>query len=270
MLNLVLTTDKLQAITSTAATVDVHGSFTDISGNVITFGKQNTALASAATTDIVASPQSGIVRNVNTLHFRNKDASLSVDVTVQFNANGTLFELHKATLATGQSLEYIQGIGFFLIQSTAKLNKMLYVTANSVHATAATFAVITGLTTPVLSGKRYIFNCHLAAITNATTTGAQFGIGGVAMTDMVAMGRSVLLGSPTAASTNTTGVVTAVNTAVMAQTTGAATNQPHEMSGSFQPSADGTFEIRATSEVTVANGLTVLKGSWAHIRETDN
>jgi len=67
-----------------------------------------------------------------------------------------------------------------------------------------------------------------------------------------------------------TGVATAVNTAAVVQTTGAATNQPHEMSGSFQPSADGTFEIRATSEVTVAAGLTVLKGSWAHIRETDN
>jgi hypothetical protein len=270
VLNLVLTTDKLQLVTSSAATVDVHASFADLSGSTVTPGKQNTATSSAATTDIVAAPAGSTVRNVKTLHIRNKDASLDVDVTIVFDANGTDYELHKATVGTGQSLEYIEGIGFFLIQATAKLDKMLYVTANSVHATAATFAVITGLTTPVISGKRYVFNCGLAAITAATTTGAQFGIGGVAMTDMVAMGRSVLLGSPTAASTNTTGVVTAINTAVMAQTTGAATNQPHEMSGSFQPSADGTFEIRATSETTTANGLTILKGSWAHIRETDN
>lgn len=269
MLNLVLTTDKLQAITSTAATVDVHGSFTDISGNVITFGKQNTALASAATTDIVASPQSGIVRNVNTLHFRNKDASLSVDVTVQFNANGTLFELHKATLATGQSLEYIQGIGFFLIQSTAKLNKMLYVTANSVHATAGSFTVITGLTVPVLSGKRYVLNCGLMHIANATTNGSQFAIGGVAMTDMVLGAISTVTNSATAASMST-GVVTAVNTAAVVQTTGAAANAPTHLFGSFQPSADGTFEVRGAPEVSNATGLTVLKGSWAHIRETDN
>ncbi len=271
MLNLVLTTDKLQLGTSSAATLDVHASFADLSGSSVTPGKQNTAIAAAAAgTDIVASPASSTYRNIKTLHIRNKDGSLSCDVTVIYNANGTTFELHKVTLATGQSLEYIEGIGFFLIQSAAKLDKMLYVTANSVHATAATFAVITGLSTPVLSGHRYAFYCALAAITAATTTGAQFGIGGVAMTDMVAFGRSVLLGSPTAASTNTTGVVTTINTAVMAQTTGAATNQPHEMAGSFQPSADGTFEIRATSETTTANGLTVLKGSWALIRETDN
>lgn len=270
MLNLVLTTDKLSLITSAAATVDVHASFADLSGATVTPGKQNTAITTATTTDIVAAPGASTVRNVKTLHFRNKHASLATDVTVQYNANGTLYELHKVTLATGAALEYIEGIGFFLIDAAAKLNKMLYVTANSVHATAATFAVITGLSTPVLSGRRYTFLCQLAAITNATTTGAQFGIGGVAMTEMLAMGQSVLLGSPTASATITTGVVTAVNTAVMAQTTGAATNQPHYMSGYFQPSADGTVEIRATAEVTVASALTVLKGSWAMIRETDN
>lgn len=270
MLNLVLTTDKLQIITSSAATIDVHASFADLSGSTVTPGKQNTALSSAATTDVVAAPASSTVRNVKTLHLRNKDASLSCDVTVQFNANATLYELAKYTLAPGQMLQYIEGIGFFLVQQTAKLNKMLYVTANSVHATAATFAVITGLSTPVISGRRYSFLVCLAAITNATTTGAQFGIGGVAATDMVAAGYSTLLGSPTASATITSGVVTAVNTAVMAQTTGAAVNQPHVFWGSIQPSADGTLEIRATSEVTVAAGLTVLKGSWAHIRETDN
>jgi hypothetical protein len=56
----------------------------------------------------------------------------------------------------------------------------------------------------------------------------------------------------------------------MAQTTGAATEQPHEMAGYFQPSANGTFAIRATSEVTVANGLIVRLGSWAMVREMDN
>jgi hypothetical protein len=268
MLNLVLTTDKLQLSTSSAATVDVHASFIDLSGTTITPGKQNTAIAGIATTDIVAAPSSG-TRNVKTLHIRNKDASLSVNVIVIFDANGTDYELHGATIAPGQSLEYVEGIGFFLIQSTAKLNKMLYVTSNSVHATAATFAVITGLSTPVLSGKKYAIECALFHISNATTTGAQFGFGGVAMTAMIGGAISTVTNSPTAA-TMSTGVATAVNTAFVVQTTGAAANAPTWVAGWIQPSADGTFEMRATSEVTVANGLTVLKGSWMHIRETDN
>jgi hypothetical protein len=265
--------DKLQLVTSSAAAIDSLVSYIDVNDSTGAFiggGTQKTAIASATTTDILATPAASRLRRMKWGNWRNKDASLSCNVTVVLDVSATDYEIHKTTLAPGDCLQYIEGIGFFLLTSAALLDKMLYVTANSIHATAATFAAITGLSVPVLSGKRYAFYCCLLAITNATTTGAQFGIGGVAMTDMVVGGRSVLLGSPTAASTNTTGVVTAVDTAVMAQTTGAAVNQPHEMSGSFQPSADGTFSIKATSEVTVANGLIVLKGSWAYIRQTDN
>jgi len=265
--------DKIQLVTSSAATIKSVVSYIDSSDSTGAFaggGTQKTAIASAAPTDVLATPGAGVLRRMKFATWRNADASLACDVTVLVDVSATDYEIHKVSLAAGDTLQYIEGIGFFTLTSAAKLNKMLYVTANSVHATAATLATITGLSCDVISGNRYAFNCGLACITNATTTGAQFGIGGVAMTDMVAMGRSVLLGSPTGSSTNTTGVVTAVDTAVMAQTTGAAANQPHEMSGSFQPSASGTFSIKATSEVTVSAGLTVLKGSWCWIRQTDN
>ena len=193
----------------------------------------------------------------------------SCDVTVIYNANGITFELYKGTLQTGQELEYIEGIGFFTIVDTAKLNKCLYVTANSVHATAATFAAITGLTTPVLSGHNYTVLAMINLITNATTTGAQFAFGGVAMTGMIIGSMSVVV-TGAVTTTMSSGVATAVNTAPIVQTTGSVNNSPTYLAGWFQPSADGTFEVRATSEVTVAAGLTVLKGSWAVIRETDN
>lgn len=269
------TTDKLEIVRSSAATIDCVSSFVDASnttGDTVALNNEPHAFSSAATSDLVSVlGNSANARNVKQITIRNKDVALSVDVTVQLNVSSTVYELHKATLMPGDMLEYIEGIGFFTVTSASLLDVMRYVTSNSVHVTAATFADVTGLGgIPVKAGHRYTFDCKLAAITNATTTGAQFGIGGVAMTDMIAMGRSTLLGSPTAASTNTTGVVTAIDTAVMAQTTGAATNQPHEMSGSFQPSVDGNFAIRATSEVTVAAGLTILKGSWCHVRESNN
>lgn len=265
-------TDKLSLTRTSAAVLDVVVSFTDLntSTGVVTPDNQKANFNTAATGDICATPGANTVRRAQEILITNKDASLSCDVNVNLDANGTLYVMPKFTLSPGMALEYIEGIGFFTIGPSALLDKVLYVTANSVHATAATFAAITGLSTPVLAGKRYAFQCMLAAITNATTTGAQFGVGGVAMTDMVAAGYSTLLGSPTASATITSGVVTAVDTAVMAQTTGAAVNQPHIFWGSFQPSADGTFSIKATSEVSVAAGLTVLKGSWCWIRQTDN
>jgi len=265
--------DKLQLTTSSAATIKSMVSYIDCSdttGDFSSGGTQKTAIASATTTDILATPGASTLRRMKMGVWRNADASLACDVTVVLDVSATDYEIHKVTLNAGDTLEYIEGIGFFPLTSTAKLNSTKYVTANSVHATAATFADITGLTWPVISGNNYTFHCGFAAITNATTTGAQFGIGGVAMTGMIAAGHSVLLGSPTASATITSGVVTAINTAVMAQTTGAATNQPHTMWGWFRPSASGTFAIRATSEVTVANGLIVLQGSWARVTQSDN
>jgi hypothetical protein len=271
MLLLELTTDKLQAITSSAATLDVHVSYSINTAGVITFAKQNTAISSATTTDILAVPAASTVRNANFINIRNKDASLSCDVTVQFNANATLYELFKTTLAAGQVCSFTEGIGWFTYTATPILDMVKYVTTDSVHATAATFADITGLTFPVISGRNYAYQAWLIAVTNLSTTGAQFGIGGVAMTYMDLGGVSPLLaGDGTTAGTYTQGRATAINTAFGAQTTGAATNQLHWMAGGFTPSASGTFAIRATSEVTVAAGLTVRKGSWAWVRQTDN
>jgi hypothetical protein len=78
--------------------------------------KQNTAITTAATTDIVAAPGASTRRNVKTINIRNKHASSLVDVTVNYNQNGTLFELFKATLLWGECLEYIEGIGWFVVQ----------------------------------------------------------------------------------------------------------------------------------------------------------
>ena len=64
-----------------------------------------------------------------------------------------------------------------------------------------------------------------------------------------------------------TGAAAARDTAATAQTTGSAAITLGILSGFIQPSADGTFAIRATSEVTVASGLIVKKGSWLRIWE---
>jgi hypothetical protein len=116
------TTDKVQLVSSAAATLDVHVSFMDmttadppvVKGS--TSGRQNTAITTATTTDILAAPASSTVRNMKTLNVRNKHASLACDCTVLFNQNGTSYELAKQTVRAGETLEYIEGVGFFIVQ----------------------------------------------------------------------------------------------------------------------------------------------------------
>ena len=119
MLLLNVTTDKLQVITSAAVTVDVNASFIDITNadppamKGSTSGRQNTAITTATTTDIVAAPAASTVRNIKAINIRNKHASTAVDVTVQFNQNATLFELFKENLLAGEELQFVEGEGFF-------------------------------------------------------------------------------------------------------------------------------------------------------------
>lgn len=268
------TTDTLELTRSTAATIDVLACYIDASttdGATVGIGNDPTAFSSAATGTIVAAPGSGVARKVTHLTCRNKDSSLSCIVTVILDVSSTEYELHKVTLAPGETLEYIEGVGFFTLANTALLNETRYVTADSVHAAAATFAGITGLSFSVRSGRNYMLNACLMHVENAATTGAQFGIGGVAMTGM----SLVSFQAQTAAVSTTsaiiqTGVCTAVDTAVIAATAGQTTVLPTWVAGGFTPSADGTLLVKATSEVSVASGLTVKKYSWANLRETSN
>jgi hypothetical protein len=273
MMFLAATTDKLQLITSAAATVDVNVNYVDAvktTGATSDLNRQNTAITTATTTDILAAPGASTTRNAKQLTVRNKDASLACDVTVVFNQNGTSFELHKVSLGTGDTLEYIEGVGFFTLTPSAKLNTMVCVKADSVHATAATFADIAGLTVPLLIGKDYIFEAHLFHISNATTTGAQFGVNiGAVPTTLIVGNISGVTNSVTAGAISL-GTATARDTAITAQTTGSAGITHTIISGCITPSANGIFAMRATSEVTVASGLTVKKGSWLAVRQTDN
>lgn len=270
MLNLTATTDKLQVTTSSAADLDVHASWADLSAGAVTPGRTNTAIASATTTDIVAAPAGSTQRNVKTINVRNKHASLACDVTVIFDQNATGFELHKATLLAGEALEYIEGIGWFVVQLVRKEFYIRRVTSTYVNATTS-FSDVTGLTCPVTSGKQYIFESGLMHFANATTSGPRFAIGGVAMTAMRIGGVIMESGGVAAAVMNgNVGDVTTIDTAVAATTDSSTTLVTSNLTGWFQPSASGTLALRAASEIAVAAGLTIAIGSWMQVMEADN
>jgi hypothetical protein len=279
MLLLTSVSDLLQVVTGSTGAVEVHASWVDNLNGTITPGRTNTAsISTATTTTVVAAPAASTQRNVKFLSVRNDHASTSNLVDVQHTDGTNVETLWRGTLLAQESVNFGDDNGWQYLDANgaiktaaAKLDTWLQVTADSVHATAATFADITGLGgVAVKSGKKYMFEAHLYHVNDATTTGAQYTIGGVATTFTRFGAILTVTGSATAAVV-AGGSAAAINTAVIVATTGSLTNIVMTVfSGMFQPSADGTFAIRATSEVTVAAGLTIKQGSWAHIRELDN
>lgn len=274
MLLLTSTTDKIQLVTATTgADVDVVTCYVDISNNVSpgvvqgTMGRGLATITTNTTTDIVAVPGANTNRNVKTIHVRNTSATTATDVLIQYNANGTIYELFKCNLATGEACEYVDGVGFYKIPTTPKLDKVYRVTSDYSNSTTS-FTAITGLAAPVESGKFYMIEAYIIRLTAATTTGSQFAIGNVAMTSMVLSEFASNLASTTA-STSVSGTATAVDTAIVAEATGPAGNVLAVIGGMINPSASGTVQLKGASEVA-ASAITVKAGSFMRIREFDN
>lgn len=270
---LTATTDKLQLVRSSAATLHTLVSYIDADTAGLTSpaaGREPHAFNTAGTDDLLAAPASSKTRTPKRITIRNYDASLACDVTVVLDANGTDYEIHKVTLNPGEGLEYVDGLGWYPLKPAGLLDVMKIMASDSVHATAATFADITGLTHPLLSGKKYAIEAWLFHISNATTTGAQFGYNIGAAPTLVIFGNISGVTNQATGGTNATfslGTATARDTAITGQTTGSAAITVTSLVGMIQPSADGTFALRATSEVSVAAGLTVKAGSWMRIRQ---
>lgn len=180
MILLASTSDLLRIITGQAVTVDVHASYMDLdtSAGTVTPGRLNTAITTATTTSVVASPGSGVVRNVKTLHARNTHASLSVDVTVRHTDGTTTSDFFKVTLLAGEALEYTETAGFTvftpsgLVKTTGITTGSMLVArlASDFASSSVTPAEATGLTVAAPVGT-YVFRYMLLYQAAATTTG---------------------------------------------------------------------------------------------------
>ncbi len=271
MLFLTDNTDVIKLITGSAGAVSVHASFED--GGLA--GRTNTpSITTATTTTVVAAPIGGHQRRLRFLSARNDHASTANLVTIQHSDGTTSETLWSGNLLAGESVVFGDS-GWQVLDangaaklSTGKLDVWVQAPADVVNATTA-FADVTGLSTAVKNGKKYLFEAHLFHKTNADTTGAQFGVNGPAGAYVV---QTVAVVTPdVAAAALAGGGAAARDTAAVAATTGpGATVALAILSGNVVPSADGTFAIRCASEVAVSSGLTVLQGSWLHLRELDN
>lgn len=172
MLILTATTDKLQVISDATCTIDVHVSWMEYDGTTVTPGRTNTAITTATTTDILAAPASSKQRNAKTINIRNKHATASLNVTVQFNQNSTLYELHKVTLFAGDVLQYVEGIGWFTL--TRALPTQILLAADQSNATT-TPTEVTGLTVATEVGT-YLFRYNIIYQSSAAGTGVKYSV----------------------------------------------------------------------------------------------
>ena len=188
MIYLANTTDKLQLITSSGAAIKVVVSFVEMvkaTGAWFTADRQVTAIGTATTTDILAAPSASNFRTVKQMDVINADASLSIVVTPQYNANATLYPLQPVTLAAGEMLTYIEGIGWFVNRVNGPRSGMKNVSTADQSLTAATATYVGGsaiaLPTPPTAGMvlRWTFSVEkTSADAAAFTVDLRFGTAG--------------------------------------------------------------------------------------------
>lgn len=151
MLVLVTTTDTLRLVTSAVCDVDVVASHMDCSQASPPVMDQPettvTNITTATTTTIVAAPGGTKRRNVKSINIRNSHATSPVDVTVVLERSATVYEMHKTTLLPNDTLEFVEGVGFFKLAATVS-NPAVYNTsvAAQTPATADTYILGSNMT----------------------------------------------------------------------------------------------------------------------------
>jgi hypothetical protein len=117
MLLLTSTSDQLQIVTDVAGTVDVHTTWVDTipSTGSITPGRNNNTITTATTLSIAGSPLASTQRNVKTIHVRNKNATVSSNLTVRHTDGTNIVVLYADLFKPGQGFEYTDQGGFLRV-----------------------------------------------------------------------------------------------------------------------------------------------------------
>lgn len=262
MILLASTADLLRIVTSAAVTVDVHASWVDLNGSTVTPGRTNTAISTATTTTVVASPGSSTYRTVKSLTVRNRHATTAQDVTINHTDGTTSVELIKVTLSAGECLHYHEAAGFWISDtfgrvktninnngSGAAVNALnLVVLASDVtnnNAVANTIADVTGLSFSVTAGETYHFEFFIPYTSAATTTGSRWSVNGPGSPTLLNYTSQYTLTS----TTMTTNYATAYDIPAASNASSLTAGNIAWLAGIIKPSANGTVIARFASEI---------------------
>jgi hypothetical protein len=112
---------KLEVVlagTVTTNQLQVTTHFTDTRAAGVTgIGSQVSNTNNTTDVDIVSSPTSGVTRAIDSITIYNKD-TVAATVTCKYSDNGTEYILVKATLTAGDTLQYENDHGWWVVDST--------------------------------------------------------------------------------------------------------------------------------------------------------
>lgn len=161
MIILDTTTRKLQIKLAGAVTTNElqwTTSYVDITATTFTAGSNNGVTAGATPTDCVASPATSTQRQVKFITVQNAD-TVTATVTIIYNDNGTARTLWKGTLAVGDNLQYADGEGFRITDSTGATKTSGSTGAGDVvgpaSATDGNIALFDGTTGKLIKNSSY-------------------------------------------------------------------------------------------------------------------
>lgn len=273
MILLSATTDKMQVVTSAAGDVDVIASYVDRDQSSFIVGladRQLTTITAAATTDVLAAPSSGKTRNLKQLTVRNTHASIANDILVQFNANATLYELHKVTLQPGEMLEFIEGVGFITLAAASTgfgdiLERRLDATQTGTNGTGAQNWFPTNGAVNVEAGVVYemegVLNFNRAAGAVSHTTSLLFA--GTATLTYILWRATTNTGDTLAnAALNHAAGRSASAVVVKAASTGTTEETSIRLEGSIKVNAAGTFIPQFQYSAAPGGAPTIQIGSF--------
>jgi hypothetical protein len=278
MLLLTSTSDKIQVVSSSTAPLEIHATYLDNDGTTITPDRDNTEVTTATTTDVVSSPVAATYRNVKSLHIRNAHGSTSNTVTVRHTDGTTAVDIFSTTLAAGESIQYLDGVGFQVLASTGAVKTSQNQGANATssaqsvavlasdvtnnNGTANTIADVTGLSFAVTSGKKYWFRFVIQYTAAATTTGSRWSISGPGGTMRYRSSYSLTTTSETVNSGLTAHDVPAASNATSAATAG----NIAVVEGFYEATASGNVIARFASEIA-SSAIVAKAGSVVYYQE---
>lgn len=281
MIILTNTTDKVQVILDGAVTTNqlkCFSSYRDTTTTTITPLRNALTTNGVTAVDLIPSPASSTQRIIDYISVYNTD-TVNASVTIRFNDNGTIYELFKTTLSTGEKIEFQEGAGFRVLTNAGSIRTSINQGNNTItssliaatlgsdvinaNATANTMADVTGLSFNVLANQRYYFKFVIPYTTAITTTGSRWSLNGPVATLLSYMSEYSLTTTTstrnpsvqsydTPATSNTSSATTGSNLAVI--------------EGYIIPSADGTLTARFASEVS-ASAITAKAGAVVYYQQ---
>lgn len=115
------TTKTLDLTTSSTADIDWVVSYVDMTTSAFTPADSQGTINTAGTTAIVAAPASSTQRGVKSISIFNRHATTANTVTVKKDVSGTEYILSKATLAAGESLQWVDGQNWATYDATGRI-----------------------------------------------------------------------------------------------------------------------------------------------------